>query len=56
MLAPAWAKWHQTPAGLFQLALQAPHPRTRERFVLYLLATTDPRTPSERQRDQREAL
>jgi len=40
MLAPDLAKWHQTPTELFQLALQAPHPRTRERFLaLYLLAT-----------------
>src|SRR5262249_17068689 len=34
------ARWNQTPDDLRRLALEAPHPRTRERFLaLYEVAT-----------------
>ena len=34
------ARWNQTPDDLRRLALEAPHPRTRERFqALYEVAT-----------------
>jgi hypothetical protein len=39
MLKPDLAKWQQTVVDLFDLAIHAPHPRTRERFLaLYQLA------------------
>jgi transposase len=33
MLHVESARWGQTPADLRQLAMSAPHPRTRERFL-----------------------
>ena len=33
MLSVDHARWGQTPADLRQLAMRAPHPRTRERFL-----------------------
>ena len=39
MIRPDVAKWGQTIDQLRELALRAPHPRTRERFLaLYLIA------------------
>ena len=40
MLKPNLAKWNQTLNDLFELAVQAEHPRSRERFLaLYHLAS-----------------
>jgi hypothetical protein len=33
MLRVDHARWDQTPADLRELAMSAPHPRTRERFL-----------------------
>jgi transposase len=33
MLRVEYARWDQTPADLRELAMSAPHPRTRERFL-----------------------
>lgn len=34
-----YSAWHQSPEALRRLALEAPHPRTRERFLaLYEIA------------------
>ena len=33
MLRVEYARWGQTPADLRELAMSAPHPRTRERFL-----------------------
>ena len=33
MLCVDHARWNQTPEDLRRLALEAPHPRTRERFL-----------------------
>jgi hypothetical protein len=33
MLCVEYARWDQTPADLRELAMGAPHPRTRERFL-----------------------
>jgi transposase len=40
MLRPDFAKWGQTPEEIYQLSLQAPHARSRERFqALYMIGT-----------------
>jgi hypothetical protein len=40
MILPDLAKWQQTPTDLYRLALEAAHPRSRERFhALYVLAS-----------------
>lgn len=33
MIRPDPERWNQTPADLSRLAVSAPHPRTRERFL-----------------------
>lgn len=33
MLQPDYAKWNQTPDDFRRLAVEAKHPRTRERFL-----------------------
>jgi transposase len=40
MIYPATAKWSQTNADLLQLAMEAKHRRTRERWLaLYMIAS-----------------
>lgn len=40
MIRPDFAKWGQTPEEICQLALNAPHVRSRERFqALYMIGT-----------------
>jgi transposase len=40
MVRPELKKWKQTPEDLRRLAIESPHPRTRERFLaLYMLAS-----------------
>lgn len=40
MIQPDYAKWNQAPDDFRRLAIEAEHPRTRERFLaLYQIAT-----------------
>jgi transposase len=40
MIGPDFAKWGQTPEGIYQLSLKAAHARSRERFqALYMVGT-----------------
>ncbi len=43
MLKPNLSKWKQTTGDLFASAMQAEHPRTRERFLLLYLTATQER-------------
>ena len=40
MVRPDFAKWNQTPDDMLQLAREAEHPRSRERYMaLYAIGT-----------------
>lgn len=40
MLRPDCAKWNQSPTDLLKLSQDAPHPRSRERYLaLYMIST-----------------
>jgi hypothetical protein len=57
MLKPDLAKWNQTLNDLFELAVRANHPRTRERFLaLYHLAMDGGGATAYASRTQRDRI